>query len=201
MYFLKGRFEKVDFKFKKATLDLGFLFYCRNNNLIPTFLKFKLANKTLANSDVYKSCQQKLQKEIDEKKRVINEHKNQDYKVLTQIKRQVNPADFAHISSIFFIFNDKNKRKCKKVQDLKILKLVKNSLSINNPDIGIYNFSCVTLSDSDKSLLSKCLNFVLPHASLEYSEYLVDYELLFRDTLSLETFHLDRVLLESRLRA
>ena len=125
MYFLKGRFEKVDFKFKKAALDLGFLFYCRNNNLIPTFLKFKLANETFANSDVYKSCQQKLQKEIKEKKRVTNEHKNQHYKVLTQIKRQVNPADFAHISSIFFIFNDKNKRKCKKVQDLKILKLVK----------------------------------------------------------------------------
>ena len=27
---------------------------------VPTYLKFELANKTLANSDVYKSCQQKL---------------------------------------------------------------------------------------------------------------------------------------------
>ena len=36
-------------------------------------------------------------------------------------------------------------------------------------------------SDSDKSLLSKGLNFVLPPASLEYSEYLVDFELFFRD--------------------
>ena len=43
-------FEKVDFKFKKAILDLDFLYYCRNN-------KFKLANKMLTNSDVYKSCQ------------------------------------------------------------------------------------------------------------------------------------------------
>ena len=41
-------------------------------------------------------------------------------------------------------------------------------------------------SDSDKSLLSKGLNFVLPPASLEYSEYLVDFELFFRDMLSLE---------------
>ena len=37
-------------------------------------------------------------------------------------------------------------------------------------------------------------------ASLEYSEYLVDYELCFRDTLSLETSHLDRELLKSRLK-
>ena len=39
-------------------------------------------------------------------------------------------------------------------------------------------------SDSDKYLLSKGLN-LLP-ASLEYSEYLVDFELFFRDMLSLE---------------
>ena len=58
---------------KKATLDLDFLYYCRNNNLISTFLKFTLANKKLANSDVYKSCQQKLlTAKIEEKKRVTN---------------------------------------------------------------------------------------------------------------------------------
>ena len=96
------KFEKVDFKFKKATLHLDFLYYSRNNNLIPTFLKFKLANKTLANSDVYKLCKNKLlTAEIEEKKRVINEHKNHHYKLLTEIKQQVNPIDFAHISSIF----------------------------------------------------------------------------------------------------
>ena len=47
------------------------------SNCIPIFLKFKLANKTLANSDVYKLSQQKLlAAEIEEKKRVIKEHKN-----------------------------------------------------------------------------------------------------------------------------
>ena len=48
-----------------------------------------------------------------------------------------------------------------KVRDRKILKLVKNYLSRNNPHTVIYNFSSVTLSDSDKSLLSKGLNFAL----------------------------------------
>ena len=162
------KFEKVDFKFKRATLDLDFLYYCRNNNLIPTFLKFKLANKTLANSDVYKLCQQKLLlAEIEEKKRVINEHKNHHYKLLTEIKQQVNPIDFAHISSIFLMCNDKNIQKWKEVQDHKIIKLSKNSLSRNNPNKVIYNFSSVNLSDSDKSFLSKGLNFALPPASLE----------------------------------
>ena len=61
-------------------------------------------------------------------------------------------------------------------RDTKILKLGKNSLSRHNPDKVIYNFSSVTLSVSDKSLLNKGLNFALPPASLEYSEYLIDYQ-------------------------
>ena len=66
-------------------------------------MKFKLASKMLANSAVYKSCQQKLlTAEIEEKKGVINEHKK------IKIKQQVNPIDFAHISLIFLICNDKN---------------------------------------------------------------------------------------------
>ena len=118
----------------------------------------------------------------------------------TEIKLQVTPFEFGHISLIFLICNDKNIQKRKEVQDCKILKLGKNSLSRNNSNKVIYNFSSVTLSDSDKSLLSKGLNFALPPASLEFSEYLVDYELFFRDKLSLETFHLDRELLKSKLK-
>ena len=89
--------------------------------MIPTFLKFKLANKTLANSDIYKSYQQKLLKaEIEEKKRIINEYKKHHYQLLTEIKQQVNPIDFAHVSLIFLICNDNNIRKYIEVQDRKI---------------------------------------------------------------------------------
>ena len=72
-------------------------------------MKFKLANKTLANSDIYESRQQKLlTAEIEEKERIIKNHKN---------NHQVNPIVFAHICSIFSIYNDKNIPKCKEVQD------------------------------------------------------------------------------------
>ena len=100
---------------------------------------------------------------------------------------------------MFLVCIDKNIRKCKEVKDYKILKFGKNSLSKNNPDKIIYNFSSVTLSGSDKSLLSPGLNFALLPVSLEYSEYLVDYELNFRETLSLETSHFYRELLKSSL--
>ena len=52
----------------------------------------------LANADVYKSCQQKLLTAEIQEKKVINEHKNHHYnKLLTEIKQQVNPIDFANI--------------------------------------------------------------------------------------------------------
>ena len=194
------KFEKVDFKFKKAIIDLDFLYYCRNNNLIPTFLKFKSANKVLANSDVYKSCQLKvLAVEIEEKKRAINEHKNHHYKLMIEIKQQVNPIDFAHISLIFLICYGKNIQKWKEVQYCKILKLGKNSLSRSNPNKVIYNFSSVTLSDSDKFLLSKSLNFAC-HTLLWNIWNIWLIMNCFSETLNLDTSHLDCELLKSRLK-
>ena len=194
------KFEKVDFKFKKAIIDLDFLYYCQNNNLIPTFLKFKSANKVLANSDVYKSCQLKvLAVEIEEKKRAINEHKNHHYKLMIEIKQQVNPIDFAHISLIFLICYGKNIQKWKEVQYCKILKLGKNSLSRSNPNKVIYNFSSVTLSDSDKFLLSKSLNFAC-HTLLWNIWNIWLIMNCFSETLNLDTSHLDCELLKSRLK-
>ena len=194
------KFEKVDFKFKKAIIDLDFLYYCQNNNLIPTFLKFKSANKVLANSDVYKSCQPKvLAVEIEEKKRAINEHKNHHYKLMIEIKQQVNRIDFAHISLIFLICYGKNIQKWKEVQYCKILKLGKNSLSRSNPNKVIYNFSSVTLSDSDKFLLSKSLNFAC-HTLLWNIWNIWLIMNCFSETLNLDTSHLDCELLKSRLK-
>ena len=36
--------EKLDFKYRIALLDLDFLISCRNNNIIPEFLHFKVSN-------------------------------------------------------------------------------------------------------------------------------------------------------------
>ena len=35
-------FEKLDYLLRKAELDLEFLLRCRDNNVIPNFLNFKL---------------------------------------------------------------------------------------------------------------------------------------------------------------
>ena len=48
--------EKLDFKHKKAILDLDFLISCRKNSVFPKFLQFKVSNKQLRASKAYISC-------------------------------------------------------------------------------------------------------------------------------------------------
>ena len=48
--------EKLDFQCRKPLLDLS----CRNNNVIPKFLHFKVSNKQLRSSAAYIACQKRL---------------------------------------------------------------------------------------------------------------------------------------------
>ena len=54
------KFEKVDYKLRKAKLDISFLVKCQNENIIPNFPKFRMANKNLQNSVTYKKWQESL---------------------------------------------------------------------------------------------------------------------------------------------
>ena len=51
----------------------------------------------------------------------------------------------------------------------------------HDPDKVIYNFSNYHLTDSDKLLLIKGLNFAIPPKKIECSKFLFSFELLFRD--------------------
>ena len=51
----------------------------------------------------------------------------------------------------------------------------------HDPDKVIYNFSNYRLTDSDKSLQIKGLNSPIPTKKTEYSNFLLPFELLFRD--------------------
>ena len=54
------KLEKVDYRLRKAKLDINFLVKCQQEKVIPNFLKFCLANKDLPNSVTYIKCQQNL---------------------------------------------------------------------------------------------------------------------------------------------
>ena len=71
--------EKIDFKLRKAILDLDFLISCRKNSVFPKFLKFKVPNKQLRASKAYISCQ----------KRLLNQEVNNNQKTVKILQQKV----------------------------------------------------------------------------------------------------------------
>ena len=57
--------------------------------------------------------------------------------------------------------------------------------SSHDPEKVIINFSSYELSSSDKDLLSKGLPFAIPLKQMDYSNFLTEFELLYRSNLDL----------------
>ena len=96
------KFEKLDFKCKKASLDLQFLQMCKSQNVIPNFLKFKLANRQLLTSNAYNICQKKLlYQEISNKYKLVRNLNLELVHLKDSLRYDLNFIDFIHITTVF----------------------------------------------------------------------------------------------------
>ena len=64
------KYDKIDLKYRKVALDLNFLQTCKSFNVIPKFLQFGVANKSVQRSQAHQKCLNHLvlAKIYDEKK-------------------------------------------------------------------------------------------------------------------------------------
>ena len=103
---LVRKFEKVDFKHRKAALDLNFLQTCRSFNVIPKFLQFRVANKNLQRSQAYQKCPNHLLlAEINNKKKNLKVLVNELSSVKSNLLRILNFLDFNHVCNIIISNN------------------------------------------------------------------------------------------------
>ena len=65
------------------------------------------------------------------------------------------------------------------------INIFKSSISLHDPNKFIFNFSKYELSDGQKGLLAKGLNFSLPPKYLDYADYLANFELFYTNIRSL----------------
>ena len=151
-------------------------------------------------SEAYKQCEiSLLREEISNKKSVIRQKHSELVLPKNHLKASMNVIDYAHICSIFLISNDKVVTKQKDIQDRKIIGLIKGKGKGIDPEKVIFNFSSYVLSDNEKSLLSKGLNFSLPNKKVEISEYLCPFELFYRQVNDFSQDSSDKELLKSKL--
>ena len=180
------KFEKLDYRLRKAELDLEFLLRCRDNNVIPNFLNFRVSSHYLKASLTYRQCQLKLlQEEIRHKKSDIRVLKKEFNSSHSSLQHEISFIDFAHVSSLFLRSNNRILASKSAIQQKKLSNLVKSSISIHDPNKVIFNFSKYELSDGEKGLLAKGLNFSLPPKYLDYADYLANFELFYRNIRNL----------------
>ena len=103
----------------------------------------------------------------------------------SSLQQQINSIDFTPTCSKFLKINVLKLKSNSVVQQKKFCNLLKEKRSTQKPEKVIFNFSKYVLSDCEKSLLTKGLNFSIPCKKLDYADYLVQFELFFRDIRNL----------------
>ena len=156
----------------------------KKNGVIPKLLRFKLANRHLKNSHVYKKNQVRLLKEeIKSKRKRINTLEKDAQRVKEYFQRTISVLDFSYICSLFLVANDKSILHNGNMQKRKLRNLLKissnNIFSDNhNPERVIFNFSSYELNHNEKEVLCKGLNFSVKPGLIESSNnfyYLFSY--------------------------
>ena len=145
---LVRKFEKTDIKHKKTLLDLQFLKICEDHNVIPKFLRFKVANATLCTSLTYKRCQKKLLREEIYNKKLLVSQLDRDSKLqYKNMKLALNIIDFCHVLNISLMSNEKELERIKFRHLSKLKNLIPYfswdmvATSFYDPEKVIFNFS------------------------------------------------------------
>ena len=106
------------------------------------------------------------------------------------VKSNLNLIDFHHVLNISLISNEKELEQIKFRHLSKLKNLIPNftwdlvATSSHDPEKVIFNFSSYKLSSSDKDL-PKGLRFAIPPKQIDYSNFMTEFELLYRSTLDL----------------
>ena len=182
---------------------MEFLQSRKKKKLIPKILQFKVANKRLELSEAYLSCQRHLlNQKISIKYKTIWILYNKITSIKNSLHNEMTFIDYVHVVTKFLVLNNKNISKIRKNHGKKLHNLYLNNIYHNSqdPDKVFFYFLYHVLNTAKKSLLSKELNLAIPPENLNYVDFMLPFELLYRDADSLEVSNLDKEFIKSRPR-
>ena len=95
------------------------------------------------------------------------------------LQAEISFIDFVHVRSLFLGDNDKGLKQKSTIQKKKFNNLLKDKKPQHNPEKIIFNYSSYVLSEAEKSLLQKGLNFSIPPKKVDHADYLVNFQLFY----------------------
>ena len=173
------KYEKLDYKMRKLSVGIEFLNNCVNQDLCQLFLKYKMPSKRLQIFGAYKISQRVFIQQEIRFKTFETENVREQLNTMNDDLKTVASFFWLHIANTFAESNIKTIKRVKGVQDYKIAELLGSTLS-HDPKEVIYNSSFYILSETEKALLCKGLNFAIPPKKLKFENYILPFEILFR---------------------
>ena len=180
-FYLFNNLKKQYLKTEKLKLDLYFLNFCFDFDLIPKFLLFKTSNKLLHNSLSYKDCQRKLlSTEISNKERDLKKSqvKYNDFK--STLKLRVSKIDFLFLINFIFKTNKNKLNHISLNQNEKLNSLQVNKTDRLEPNKIVLNYSKRKLSEYEINVLSYGLKFSVPPLKINKNNYLTSFETAYK---------------------
>ena len=93
--------ERLDYRVRKTGCDIDFLSSCQQQDLIPNFLRFKLYDRSLHHTRLYRNCQRQfLNRELASKQRLLRDLKERLGRVTAQLEGEVSCFDLNHLRSL-----------------------------------------------------------------------------------------------------
>ena len=124
---LVRKVKKTNIKHKKALLDLQFLKISEDHNVIPNFLRFKVANSNLCSFSTYRRCERKfLWEEIYNKRLVVSKLDKESKSLYNNVKCNLYLIDFHHVINISLISNENELEQVKFKHLSKLKNLIPN---------------------------------------------------------------------------
>ena len=175
------QYQKLDYRMRKIDLDIEYLNTCQNKGLCLTFIQYKISSICLENSNAYRLSQRVfMQEELSfknvEQEKIVLEME----RIQSDLRMVINLIDWKHITRTFLESNIKTIKRMEGIQNYKSSDLMSKKLQHNLKKV-IHNFSSYQLSDTEKLLLCKGLNLSLPPKRLKFENYLLPFELLYRN--------------------
>ena len=121
------------------------------------------------------------------------------------LRNEISFTNYVPAITKVLVLNEKNiskicKNKSKKLHNLYLNNSYHNSITSHDPDKAIFNLSDHVVNTTEKSLLSKGLNFAIPPKDINYADFMLPCELLYSNVHSLEISNLDKEFIKSTIR-
>ena len=176
--------ERLDYKVRKIKCDVDFLTACQQQDLLPKFLQFKLYDRSLHQTRLYRNCQRQfLRRELKSKEHLLKVSTSRLASLTSELRSVVTWIDYNHLASLVERTNCTTISRVKFVQDNKLRRLG----YVNEDGIPyektLFNYSNRILSDIEKKVLSKGLQYVLSYCKPDFINHFCTFEVFFKNIM------------------